>query len=302
MTARRVAHRSRRARPGRRAQAATRDVVTLTERHAVGTRLHRRLPARVLRDGTVLYWWVEIIAILVFYFVYSQIRNANRQRPGGGVRATRRTIIRWQHRSASSTSRRSQSWALHFTPLIIASQLLLRVDALRRHDRRRGRSCSASGRDDYPTLAQHARHRDRHRADRVHAVPAHAAPAAPRRTTASSTRSTSTRRSGRSTRRDEQDLQPVRGHAERALRWALWCACALVPRLKRTWAKWLAAAVPGDHRHRDRAHREPLLPRRGRRFRDPRRRRSSPRAFTRAGRGPAVPSPVPTDTPETVTE
>jgi hypothetical protein len=41
--------------------------VTLTERHAVGTRLHRRLPgARVLRDGTVLYWWVEIIAIAVF--------------------------------------------------------------------------------------------------------------------------------------------------------------------------------------------------------------------------------------------
>ena len=26
--------------------------------------------------------------------------------------------------------------------------------------------------------------------------------------------------------------------------WALWCACALVPRLKRTWAKWLAAIYP----------------------------------------------------------
>ena len=26
--------------------------------------------------------------------------------------------------------------------------------------------------------------------------------------------------------------------------WALWCACALVPRLKHTWAKWLAASIP----------------------------------------------------------
>ena len=43
----------------------------------------RRLPgARVLRDGTVLYWWVEIIAILVFYLVYSRIRNANGNDPG----------------------------------------------------------------------------------------------------------------------------------------------------------------------------------------------------------------------------
>ena len=26
--------------------------------------------------------------------------------------------------------------------------------------------------------------------------------------------------------------------------WALWCACALVPRLRRTWAKILAALYP----------------------------------------------------------
>ena len=26
--------------------------------------------------------------------------------------------------------------------------------------------------------------------------------------------------------------------------WALWCACALVPRLKHPWAKWLAALYP----------------------------------------------------------
>ena len=29
----------------------------------------------MLSDGHVLHWWIEVLAILVFYFVYSAIRN-----------------------------------------------------------------------------------------------------------------------------------------------------------------------------------------------------------------------------------
>ena len=32
---------------------------------------------RRLSDGRVLYWWVEVLAILAFYLIYSAIRNAN---------------------------------------------------------------------------------------------------------------------------------------------------------------------------------------------------------------------------------
>ena len=47
--------------------------------------------------------------------------------------------------------------------------------------------------------------------------------------------------------------------------WALWCACALVPRLKHAVGEGARGALPGHHGHRDRRHRQPLLPRRGRR-------------------------------------
>ena len=66
----------------------------------------------------------------------------------------------------------------------------------------------------------------------------------------------------------KQDLEPVRGHAERALllgavvRVRARCRASSAP-----WAKLARRALPGAHRHRDRDHREPLLPRRGRRVR-----------------------------------
>ena len=83
------------------------------------TRLHRRLPgARVLRDGTVLYWWVEIIAIAVFYFVYSQIRNANGNDPAAAF-ANASDIIHWQRLIGIYHEQTLQSWALHFRPIIV---------------------------------------------------------------------------------------------------------------------------------------------------------------------------------------
>ena len=57
---------------------------------------HRRLRgARTLRDGTVLYWWVELVCAVVFYIVYSAIRNANGNDPAV-ARDNAIKLIGWQ--------------------------------------------------------------------------------------------------------------------------------------------------------------------------------------------------------------
>jgi hypothetical protein len=41
-------------------------------------RWYRQLPgARVLQNGYVLYWWLEIVMLALFYVTYSSIRNLN---------------------------------------------------------------------------------------------------------------------------------------------------------------------------------------------------------------------------------
>ena len=82
---------------------------------------HRELPgARKLRDGSTLYWWAEVLAILVFYFVYSAIRNAN---SAGEVHAfhNARHIIHLQRMLGVYHEETFQDWALHFKPIIIAA-------------------------------------------------------------------------------------------------------------------------------------------------------------------------------------
>jgi hypothetical protein len=75
---------------------------------------------RRLRDGHVLYWWVEVLAVLGFYFVYSAIRNANE---GGTLNAfnNARRIITLEHHLGIFHEETLQRWALHVKPLIIAS-------------------------------------------------------------------------------------------------------------------------------------------------------------------------------------
>jgi PAP2 superfamily len=79
-----------------------------------------RLPGgRQLRDGRHLYWWIEILAIILFYMVYSAIRNANE----GGTAdafANARELISWQKALGINHEEWLQDWALHFRPLIIA--------------------------------------------------------------------------------------------------------------------------------------------------------------------------------------
>jgi hypothetical protein len=80
----------------------------------------RRLPGgRMLSDGHHLYWWAEVAAIVIFYLVYSAIRNANE---GGTADAfeNAKQIIHWQRTLGIYHEETLQDWALHFKPLIIA--------------------------------------------------------------------------------------------------------------------------------------------------------------------------------------
>lgn len=78
---------------------------------------------RRLRDGSHIYWWVEILAILVFYIVYSAIRNANGSDPADAFRNARQ-MISLEHRLGMFHEATIQDWALHFRPLIIAANYL----------------------------------------------------------------------------------------------------------------------------------------------------------------------------------
>ncbi len=75
---------------------------------------------RVLSDGHVLYWWVELLAILVFYVVYSAIRNVH-----GGAAAPAhafdhaRQIMSLERHLGIYHERTFQRWALHSRPLIL---------------------------------------------------------------------------------------------------------------------------------------------------------------------------------------
>ena len=84
-------------------------------------RRHRRLPgARVLRDGSVLYWWFEIVLVAVFYGVYSTVRNTNEGDTGKAFRNAR-DLIDVQRFFGIYHEETLQDWAQHFKPVIIAS-------------------------------------------------------------------------------------------------------------------------------------------------------------------------------------
>ena len=96
-----------------------------------------------------------------------------------------------------------------------------------------------------PALAQHARDRDRDRAHRLPLLAADAAaPAARTRygfvDTLDKYPTFWSFNSGAMKKISNQYAAMPSVHCC----WALWCACALVPRLKHWWAKWLAALYP----------------------------------------------------------
>jgi hypothetical protein len=216
--------------------------VTLTESDAA-PRLHRRLPGRrVLHDGTVLYWWAEIIFAAIFYGVYSTIRNAS----GNDTAAARRnadTIIQWQQSLGLNHERMLQEWALGFKPLIIACNyfygslhFVLTAGVLVFLYRKFG--------DDYPlwrnTLAI---------TTAIALIGFTFWPLMPPRLLPSSFGFVDTLdkyptfwsfKRGAVNKISNQYAAMPSVHCA----WALWCAIVLVPRLKRTWAKVLAALYP----------------------------------------------------------
>jgi len=78
---------------------------------------------RRLRDGHALYWWVEVIAILGFYGVYSAIRNANGSHPLHAFHDAQH-IMRLEHHLGIFHEATIQSWALHCKPLIITANYM----------------------------------------------------------------------------------------------------------------------------------------------------------------------------------
>ena len=70
--------------------------VSTTHRTFGRPELHRRLwAAKVLRDGHVIYWWVEMLAIGLFYIVYSAVRNADRVKTVAAFHNAKQ-IMDWQ--------------------------------------------------------------------------------------------------------------------------------------------------------------------------------------------------------------
>lgn len=86
---------------------------------SVETATKRRLPgARVLRSGHVIVWWVEVIAVGIFYVVYSTIRNSNNASPDTAYDNARR-LIDWQQTLQINVEQTLQEWALKSESLII---------------------------------------------------------------------------------------------------------------------------------------------------------------------------------------
>jgi hypothetical protein len=74
---------------------------------------------RVLQGGAVLYWWAELLFVGVFYAVYSTIRNLNGN-DRGLARRNAIELIGWQKTLGINVERTLQEWALEVKPLIIA--------------------------------------------------------------------------------------------------------------------------------------------------------------------------------------
>jgi hypothetical protein len=80
-----------------------------------------RLPGRKrLRSGHAVYWWAEILAVIVFYLVYSWIRNSNEGDYSDAL-ANARDIIDWQRTLGIFREETIQDWVLGAKPLIIAA-------------------------------------------------------------------------------------------------------------------------------------------------------------------------------------
>jgi len=75
---------------------------------------------RTLSDGARIYWWKELVIVLVLDLVYETVRNLSSAKPerayGNAIR-----LIGWQRDLGIWHEHGIQQWALGFTPMIIAA-------------------------------------------------------------------------------------------------------------------------------------------------------------------------------------
>jgi PAP2 superfamily len=215
--------------------------------------LHRRLPGgRTLRDGRRLYWWGELIAVAVFYFVYSFVRNLHHGNQSDAFRHAL-DLMRFQKSLGINHEQAVQAWALGSRTFIIAANYF--YGSL--HFIVTGGAMIYLYRkwtDDYPrwrnTLAI---------ATGLALIGFAFFPLAPPRMfdgtnwhlafsipnlhfvdTLAKDPAFWSFNSGAVNKISNQFAAMPSVHCA----WALWCACALVPRLKHVWAKVLAAIYP----------------------------------------------------------
>ena len=231
--------------------------------------LHRRLPGgRTLRDGRRLYWWGELIAVGVFYFVYSFIRNLHHGNQSDAFRHTL-DLMQFQKTLGINHEQAVQAWALGSRTFIIAANYFygslhfivtggVMIYLYRRWT------------NDYPLWRNTLAIATGARAHRLRFLPARATAHVRRHQlappfaipnlhfvdTLAKDPAFWSFNSGAVNKISNQFAAMPSVHCA----WALWCACALVPRLKHVWAKVLAGDLSRHHGHRDRRHRQPLLP------------------------------------------
>jgi len=204
---------------------------------------HRRLRGgRTLTGGAVIYWWLEIVAVLTYYLVYSEVRNADAAHPERAFQHAKQ-LIRWQKALGIYHELAIHKWARNIEPLIVAANYFygslhfvvtigVAVFLFRKFP------------DDYPrwrnTLAI---------ATAIALIGFRFWPLMPPRLLPHSYGFVDTLdkyptfwsfNSGAMKKISNQYAAMPSVHCC----WALWCACALVPRLKRWWSKLLAALYP----------------------------------------------------------
>jgi PAP2 superfamily len=204
--------------------------------------------ARTLRDGRRLYWWLEIVFVVAFYVVYSAIRNANDAHDAEALRHAHQVIDlqRWLGLYIEPSVQR---WALHLHPLIVAANYFygslhfvvtggVMVFLYRRftNDYPRWRNTLAVatgialiGFAFYPLMPPRLLPLHGYSFDGFRFVD-----------TLAKDPAFWSFDSGAVSKISNQFAAMPSVHCA----WALWCACALVPRVRHTWAKVLAALYP----------------------------------------------------------
>jgi hypothetical protein len=210
---------------------------------AIATRVTTLPAGRRLRDGRRLFWWAEIIAVAVFYFVYSTVRNTTAK--GGPDEAYQhaRHIISLERALGIFHEQTLQRWALHVKPLIVACNyfygslhFIVTIGAAVYLFRKWS--------DDYPLFRNTLGI-----ATALALIGFATFPLMPPRLlpehygfvdTLAKYPTFWSFNSGAMSKLSNQFAAMPSVHCA----WAGWCACVLVPRVRRTWAKVLAAVYP----------------------------------------------------------